>query len=127
MVVLNANIVERSTYNTINDGRGVIVTATGQYGRASFAFPVVENGSQYTIEFDATAEDGYKRIYFHNAILNSGDGWNPVYGTMGVGNGGHFTKTITSSSNVLWLGIYATADTTVGSIRLENVTVTKTG
>lgn len=121
----NANIVERCNYTVIDDGNGVVVNATSTYGRASFTFPVVTNGQQYRIDFDAEAEDGYKMIYFHNAAFNPGDGWDPVYGTMSVAAGGHFTKTITSSSNVLWIGIYASATTTTGKITLKNVTVTQ--
>lgn len=120
----NANIVERCNYESINGGIGVVVNATSTYGRASFTFPVVSNGTQYKIEFDAEAEGGYKMIYFHNAAFNPGDGWDPVYGTMSVAAGGHFTKTITSSSNILWIGIYASATTTTGKITLKNVTVT---
>lgn len=121
----NANIVERCDYTVMDDGNGVVVNATSTYGRASFTFPVVTNGQQYRIDFDAEAEDGYKMIYFHDAAFNPGDGWNPVYGTMSVAAGGHFTKTITSSSNVLWIGIYASATTTTGKITLKNVTVTQ--
>lgn len=120
----NANIVERCNYESIGGGTGVVVNATSTYGRASFTFPVVSNGTQYKIEFDAEAEDGYKMIYFHNAAFNPGDGWDPVYGTMSVAAGGHFSKTITSSSNTLWIGIYASATTTTGKITLKNVTVT---
>ena len=121
----NANIVERCTYTSLDNG--VSVSATANYGRASFVFPIVQSGVQYKIEFDATAVDGYKMIYFHNAAYKSGDGWDPVYGTMSVAAGGHFTKTITSTSNVLWIGIYASATTTTGTITMTNVTVTPIG
>ena len=122
----NANIVERCNYDIINENKGVIVTATSTYGRASFVFlNTVQNGKEYKIEFDATAIDGYKMIYFHNAAFNPGDGWNPVYGTMSVAAGGHFSKTITSSSNTLWIGIYASANTATGKITLQNITVTE--
>lgn len=118
----NANIVERCTYTSLDNG--VSVSATANYGRASFVFPIVQSGKQYKIEFDATAVDGYKMIYFHNAAYKSGDGWNPVYGTMSVAAGGYFTKTITSTSNILWIGIYASATTTTGTITMTNVTIT---
>lgn len=116
----NANVIERCTWETLYNG--VRVSATSNYGRASFIFPV-ESGKRYNIEFDAVAQDGYKMIYFHNAAFKQGDGWDVVYGTMSVAAGGHFTKTINSNSNVLWIGIYASANTKTGIITLTNATL----
>lgn len=112
----NANIVERCNYTSLING--VTVNATSNYGRASFIFPVT-SGVRYTLEFDSEVRDGYKRVYFDNKVLKSGDGWNPVYGSIEVG--GRKTFTFTSSSSVLFIGIYASANTTSGSITLTNV------
>lgn len=112
----NVNIVERCNYTSLING--VTVNATSNYGRASFIFPVT-SGVRYTVEFDSVVQGGYKRVYFDNKALNPGDGWNPVYGSIEVG--GHKSFTFTSNSSVLFIGIYASANTTTGSITLTNV------
>ena len=118
------NVIQKCTYIVTGNGEGVVANANGYYGRVGFVFPVVQNGVQYNIEFDATAIDGYKRIYFHDAALNQGDGWDPVYGNVSISAGEHFTKTITSTSDVLFIGIYVSAGMVDGTIIMKNVTVT---
>lgn len=114
----NLTVAERCTYTFVTNG--VTVTATTKYGRAGFIFPVI-SGQRYTVEFDSVAIDGYKRVYFDNKARYAGDGWDPVYGTIGVG--GHKTFTFTSNSTTLFIGIYASADTTTGSITITNATL----
>ena len=112
----NANIVERCNYTQLNNG--ITVSATANYGRASFLFPV-KNGSKYTVEFDSEVNGGYQMVYFGNKAFAPGDGWDPAYGTIPVG--GHKSYTFTATSDVLWIGIYASADTSTGTITLTNV------
>ena len=114
----NANIVERCNYTTLVNG--VTVSATGSYGRASFIFPV-ESGKAYTLEFDSVAVDGYKMLYVSNKAYESGEGWSGTYTTIGLGTDGHKSYTFTSNSTTLWLGIYASANTSDGTITLTNV------
>ena len=114
----NANIVERCTYTTLING--VTVSATSSYGRASFTFPV-ESGKPYRLEFDSTAVDGYKMLYVSNKSYESGEGWSGTYTTLSLATDGHKTYTFTSNSTTLWLGIYASANTSTGTITLTNV------
>ena len=114
----NQNIVERCTYTTLNNG--VSVDATSSYGRASFYFPVI-SGKTYKLEFDSSVTSGYKMIYLSNKIYESGEGWSGTYTTLNVTTDGHKTYTFTSTSDVLWIGIYVTADTSVGNITITNV------
>ena len=116
----NANIVERCTYTTLENG--ITVTGTSNYGRASFYFPVIK-GNKYTVDFDSEVNGGYKKVYFSNKIYESGEGWDPVYGSIEVG--GHKSYTFTATSDILWIGIYATATDTTGTITLTNIKLIK--
>ena len=116
----NANIVERCTYTTLDNG--ITVTGTSNYGRASFIFPVIK-GNKYTVDFDSEVNGGYKKVYFSNKIYESGEGWDPVYGSIEVG--GHKSYTFTATSDILWIGIYATATDTTGTITLTNIKLIK--
>lgn len=113
----NANIVERCTYQTIKNG--VTATATSSYGRASFYFPVT-SGKSYTLSFDSECVDGYKMLYISNKLYSQGEGWSGTYTTMSIATNGHKTYTFTANSNVLWLGLYITANTSVGTITITN-------
>ena len=113
----NANIVERCTYTTL--WNGVTVNATGVYGRASFYFPVT-NGKTYKLEFDSKSVDGYKMFYISNKTYASGEGWSGTYTTMNLSTDGHKTYTFTANSDVLWLGLYVTANTSVGQMTITN-------
>lgn len=117
----NENIVERCTYTTLYNG--VSVDANSSYGRASFIFPVSQ-GKTYVLEFDSSYVDGYHMVYFSDTALNSGDPWDPSYTSMSIG--GHKTYTFTSTSDVFWIGIYASANTSSGNITLTNVSLTET-
>ena len=112
----NANIVERCNYTQLSNG--ITVSATANYGRASFLFPV-KKGCKYTVDFDSEVNGGYKMVYFGNRAFAPGEGWDPAYGTMQVG--GHKSYTFTATSDVLWIGIYASADTSTGIITLTNI------
>ena len=116
----NANIVERCTYTTLPNG--VSATATSSYGRASFYFPVT-NGKKYKLEFDSAAQDGYKMLYISNKTYAAGEGWSGTYTTMNLSTDGHKTYTFTANSDVLWLGIYVTANTSVGTITITNAEI----
>ena len=116
----NANIVERCTYTTLPNG--VSVTATSNYGRASFYFPVT-NGKKYNLEFNSVSENGYKMIYISNKTYAPGEGWSGTYTTMSLSTDGHKTYTFTANTDVLWLGIYVTANTSVGTITITNAEI----
>ena len=115
-----ANIVERCTYTTLYNG--VTVNAAGNYARASFYFPVT-NGKTYKLEFDSTVVDGYKMLYVSNKTYVSGEGWSGTYTTLNLATNGHKTYTFTANSDVLWLGLYVTANTSVGTMTITNAEV----
>ena len=117
----NLTVAERCTCTYVTNG--VTVSATSNYGRAGFIFPV-ESGKRYTVEFDSVVVDGYKKVYFDNVARYAGDGWDPAYGTIEVG--GHKTYTFTASTTTLFIGIYASANTTMGSITITNATLKET-
>ena len=113
----NANIVERCTYTTLENG--VTVTAAGSYARASFYFPVV-NGKTYTLTFNSEVVDGYKMLYISNKTYAQGEGWSATYTTMNLATNGAKSYTFTANSNILWLGLYVTANTSTGTMTITN-------
>ena len=114
----NANVVERCAYTTLSNG--VTVSATSAYGRASFYFSVI-SGKRYKLEFDSACVDGYKKLYLSNKTYSDGEGWSATYATINLATDGHKSYTFTANSNVLWLGMYASANTSSGTITLTNV------
>lgn len=113
----NANIVERCTYTTLPNG--VTVSATSSYGRASFYFPVT-SGKRYKLTFNSVCVDGYKMLYISNKLYSQGEGWSATYTTMSLGTDGNKSYTFTANSNILWLGLYASANTSTGTITITN-------
>jgi hypothetical protein len=113
----NANIVERCTYTTLSNG--ITVSATSSYGRASFYFPVT-SGKRYKLTFNSVCVDGYKMLYISNKTYASGEGWSGTYTTMSLATDGNKSYTFTANSNILWLGLYASANTSTGTITITN-------
>lgn len=116
----NENIVERCTYTTLSNG--VTVNASGSYARASFYFSVT-TGKTYTLEFDSEVVDGYKMVYLSNKIYTSGEGWSGTYTTMSVATNGHKTYTFTATSDILWIGLYVTVNTSTGTMTITNAEI----
>ena len=113
----NANIVERCTYTTLKNG--VTVNATSSYGRASFYFNVV-SGKRYKLTFNSTCTAGYKMLYVSDKLYQSGEGWSGTYTTLSLSTDGQKSYTFTADSNILWFGLYASANTSTGDITITN-------
>lgn len=113
----NANIVERCIYTTLQNG--VTVNATSSYGRASFYFNVV-SGKRYKLTFNSTCTAGYKMLYVSDKLYQPGEGWSGTYTTISLSTDGTKSYTFTANSNILWFGLYASANTSTGDITITN-------
>lgn len=84
---------------------------TGDYGRAGYTIPVV-TGQTYTISFKASktvSSNTNSTVYVNDTVGN----WNYSYGTFpiskDVSDEREYTKTITATSDTLFLGFYISA------------------
>lgn len=113
------NIADVRTDNSSNSQRisitgtpgNLTFTSTGSYGRAGYTVPVV-TGQTYTISFKAskTVSSGAKSMLYVNDTAGN---WNYSYGAVlisrTVSSEQEYTKTITATSDTLFLGFYLSA------------------
>jgi hypothetical protein len=100
------------------ENNGINITAINKYGRASFIVPV-KSGQQYTISFYGYGTANFKKVYFNDSAE-----WLDSYGRISLTETRtKYTKTITATSDILFVGFYATNTGEDGNMIVEDFMV----
>ena len=98
---------------------GVYLVATGTFSRSCYLFNT-KVGEKYTISFYASGT-GYNQIY-----VGDEQAWTTGYGRVEItSTRTKYTKTITATSNVLFVGFYNSATESTGTMTVEEFQIEK--
>ena len=107
------NDSQACTYNYENNG--VKVTASASYARVSYVYKV-KVGQPYTISFYGSGTANFLNVYYGNSTS-----WGDSYGRSVLNSTRtKYTKTITPTTDTLFVGFYATNTGTTGDMVIED-------
>ena len=101
--------------NRAYQDNGVELTVTGAYGRAMYKIPVIV-GKTYTISYKCSKDSDFGRILYASQPKWTGD-----YGTQNTTETETlYTKTFTAITSDIYLGFYASANVTSGTMTIKD-------
>ena len=110
------NKYDQQGSSTVYENHGVNITASAAYARTSYEFKV-KKGVQYTISFYGRGTGNFINVYFNDEIT-----WGAQsYGRILLNSTRtRYTKTITATSDDLFVGFYLTTTGTSGDMVIED-------